>query len=91
MRRFLSLKSLGEKKVMCTVMEMDDSTAMQRAFKENSEREPLSPVDEAAWFFKMLGLREEQLFKSAPGVKKADLVGTDEVPPLPTDQDREEG
>jgi ParB/RepB/Spo0J family partition protein len=84
MRRFLSLKSLGEKKAMCTVMEMDDQTAMQRAFKENAEREPLSPVDEAAWFFKMLGLKEEQLFTSKQ-------YGTDttsksfEVVPLPTE------
>jgi ParB-like chromosome segregation protein Spo0J len=41
---------------------MDDQTAMQRAFKENVEREPLSPIDEAAWFFEMLGLKEEQLY-----------------------------
>jgi hypothetical protein len=26
------------------------------------EREALSPIDEAAWFFQMLGLKEEQLF-----------------------------
>ena len=67
MRRYLSLKNLGEKKVVCTVQEMDDQTAMQRAFKENMEREALSPVDEASWFFKMLGLKEEQLFVSKEG------------------------
>ena len=62
MRRYLSLKNIGEKKAMCTVQEMNDQTAMQRAFKENMEREALNPVDEAAWFFEMLGLNEPVLF-----------------------------
>jgi len=84
MRRFLSLKSLGEKKAMCTVMEMDDQTAMQRAFKENVEREPLSPVDEANWFFKMLGLKEEQLFVTAPGMKPDAVLPLGESRPLPS-------
>jgi len=84
MRRYLSLKSLGVKKAMCTVQEMDDQTAMQRAFKENVEREPLSPVDEAMWFFEMLGLKEEQLFISAPGMKLDAVLPPGESRPLPT-------
>ena len=62
MRRYLSLKNLGIKKAMCTVQEMDVQTAMQRAFKENLEREPLNPIDEAGWFAKMLNMDEAVLF-----------------------------
>jgi thymidylate synthase len=62
MRRYLSLKNIGEKKVMCTVQEMDVQTAMQRAFKENLEREQLNRIDEAGWFAKMLHMDEAILF-----------------------------
>lgn len=87
MRRFLSLKNLGQKKVVCTVQEMDDQTAMQRAFKENMEREALSPVDEAAWFFQMLGLKEEQLFiheMGAGGHGKEMVADASAMLPIPT-------
>ena len=45
-----------------TILEMDEPTAMRRAYKENVEREALSVMDEANWFFTMLGLKDEQLW-----------------------------
>lgn len=85
MRRYIALKNLGTKKVTCTVQEMDDDTAMQRAFKENLEREQMSAIDEANWFFKMLKLKEEQLFIHAQGTKGTDFVELHGVLPLPSE------
>jgi ParB-like chromosome segregation protein Spo0J len=64
MRRFHVLNDLHSKnhKVPCTVREMDDEIAMMLAYKENMEREQLSPMDDAGWFFEMLELKTEQLF-----------------------------
>lgn len=82
MRRFLSMKKIYDDKfkVMCTVKEMDDETAIIQSFKENVEREEMNPIDEAGWFFSMLGLKEEQLFSP---LEKGE-GGESLLPPLPT-------
>jgi ParB-like chromosome segregation protein Spo0J len=46
----------GLKEIATVAKKMDHQMAMQRSFKENVKREPLSPVDEAGWFFKMFPL-----------------------------------
>jgi len=80
MRRYYCLKDLYNKneKVVCTVQDMDDKTAMLKSYKENVEREQLNPIDEAGWFFKMLALHKEQLY-----MPQTESVTSGE-PPLPS-------
>jgi ParB family transcriptional regulator, chromosome partitioning protein len=86
MRRFQSMKKIYDDKfkVMCTVKEMDDATAMIQSYKENIEREELNPIDDAGWFFNMLGLKEGQLFVTKSSEKGDDTAMA--VLPLPTHQ-----
>lgn len=81
MRRYHCLDDLYNKdyKVICSVQEMDDKTAMLKSFRENVEREQLNPIDEAGWFFVMLDLKEEQLFTPLKGTSSGE-----EVMPLPS-------
>lgn len=85
MRRYLCFKELYDDnfKVACIVQELNDKTAKIRSWKENYDRENTSPIDDAGWFFEMLGLDEEQLFTpreetSAPGA----------LNPLPSEKKR---